>query len=77
MQHADIEVADLDLWASDTDDTSARIKTTEKRSGCANLRVLGRLHGPQQVCRWLSFLQAKASVDATDATDLSEPKAMT
>jgi hypothetical protein len=54
--HADIEVADLDLWASDTDDNSTRIRTTEKILECANLRVSGRLDGLQQVCGWLSLL---------------------
>ncbi|DBA87674.1 hypothetical protein WJX77_005250 [Trebouxia sp. C0004] len=47
--HADTEVADLDLWASDTDNTPTRIRSTEKRPERANLRVLGRLHGLQQV----------------------------
>ena len=71
--HADIEVADLDLWASDTDDTSTCNKTTEKRPGCANLRVLGQLHGLQQVC----VNGFRFTIDATDATVRSKPKAMT
>ena len=48
--HADIEVADLDLWASDTDDASTQTKITTKKHECANLRVPGRLQGLQQVC---------------------------
>ncbi len=65
--HADIEVADLDLWASDTDDTSTRSKTTAKQAECANLRVSGRLQGLQQV-RVDGF---RFSVDATVQSDLA------
>ncbi len=53
--HADIEVADLDLWASDTDDTSARTKSTAEKHECANLRVSGRNQGIQQVCVSMAF----------------------
>ena len=48
--HADIEVEDLDLWASDTDDASTRTNTTTEKRECANLRVPGHLQGLQQVC---------------------------
>ncbi len=68
--HADIEVADLDLWASDTDDTSTRTKTTAEKPECANLRVSGRPQGLQQVC----FDGFRFSINATVH---SEPKALT
>lgn len=48
--HADTEVADLDLWASDTDDTSTRTKNTAEKFACADLRISGRPQGLQQVC---------------------------
>ncbi|KAL0028573.1 hypothetical protein WJX79_002757 [Trebouxia sp. C0005] len=44
------EVADLDLWASDTDDTSTRTKNTAEKFACADLRISGRPQGLQQVC---------------------------
>ncbi|KAL0051801.1 hypothetical protein WJX82_002421 [Trebouxia sp. C0006] len=45
-----IEVADLDLWASDTDDTLTRTKITATKPECADMRASGRLPGLQQVC---------------------------
>jgi len=68
--HADIEVADLDLWASDTDDTRTRTKITATKPECADMRASGRLPGLQQV-------RVEGFRFSIDATVQSEPKALT
>ncbi|KAL0028572.1 hypothetical protein WJX79_002757 [Trebouxia sp. C0005] len=71
------EVADLDLWASDTDDTSTRTKNTAEKFACADLRISGRPQGLQQGTKRLPSFTARQAVANQTHQRRHNPSAVT